>query len=173
MFEGRNCQKTATNEEGKSALSPRQCTMSQVDCNKTTWIALQIASTPTLFSRSGLQWLLAICRPQKNAPGKEIWLQWRSDIGNWGLFWGQRQIVLQKMHRIVREALESVYHPRRRLLMNKVEFFLKVVVLLVRLGTYWVICYILLIEIECRGFMEVETDGRKRSNAQKYCPFLT
>ena len=107
--------KMTTNEEGKSALSPRQCTMSQVDCNKTTWIALQIASTPTLFSRSGLQWLLAVCRPQKNAPGKEIWLQWRSDIGNWGVFWGKRQIVLQKRYWIVKEALESVYHPGRRL----------------------------------------------------------
>ena len=34
--------KTATNEKEKSALSPRQCTVSQVDCKdgKTTWIAL-------------------------------------------------------------------------------------------------------------------------------------
>ena len=73
----------ATNEE-KSALSPRQCFVSQVDCNngKTTWIALKIASAPTLFSKSGHQWLLAVCRPQKNAPGKEIWVQWRSDIRN-------------------------------------------------------------------------------------------
>ena len=53
---------------------------------KTIWITLQIASAPTLFSRSGPQQLLAICRLQKNAPGKEIWLQWRSDIGNWGIF---------------------------------------------------------------------------------------
>ena len=96
--------KTATNEE-KHALSPRQCTVSQVDHNngKTTWIA----STPTLFSRSGPQWLLTVCRPQKNAPGKEIWFQWRSNIGNWG--------VPQKRHQIVREVLESVHHSRRRL----------------------------------------------------------
>ena len=33
---------------------------------------------------------------KNNASGKEIWLQWRSDIGNWGVFWGQSQIVLQK-----------------------------------------------------------------------------
>ena len=117
----------------------RKCSVSQVDRNhdKTMWIALWIASAHTLFSRSGPQQLLAVCRPQKNAPGKEIWLQWRSDIENWGIFWGQRQIVLQKRHWVVREALESVYHPRRRLLMNKVEFCLKVVVLLVRPGTYW------------------------------------
>ena len=105
------------NEKEKSSLSPRQCTVSQVNRNdsKTTWIALQIASACTLFSRSGPQQQLAVCRPQKNVPSKEIWLQWRSDIGNWGVFWGQRQIVYQKEHWIVKEALESVYHPRRRL----------------------------------------------------------
>ena len=70
-------QKTATNEEEKSALSPRQCTVQQVDCNdgKATGIALQIASIPTLFFRSGPQRLSVVCRAQKNAPGKEIWLQ--------------------------------------------------------------------------------------------------
>ena len=38
VFEGRNCQKTATNEKEKIALSPKQCTVSQVDYNngKTT-----------------------------------------------------------------------------------------------------------------------------------------
>ena len=72
--------------------------MPQVNCNdgKTTWIALRIASVPTLFSRFGSQQLLDVCRPQKNAPGKEIWFQWWSDIRNWGIFWGQRQIVLKK-----------------------------------------------------------------------------
>ena len=75
----------------------RQCTVSQVDCNdvKTTWIAFWIASTLTLFSRSGPQQLLAVCRPQKNAPEKQIWLQW-SDIGNWGIFWGQRKSLYKK-----------------------------------------------------------------------------
>ena len=97
----------ATNEE-KSALLLRQCIVLQVDCydHKTTWIALWLASTTTLFYFS------PVCRPQKNAPGKEIWLQWRSDTGKWDVFWDQRQIVLQKRHQIVREALESVYHPR-------------------------------------------------------------
>ena len=84
--------KTATNEEEKSALSPKQCTVLEVDRydGETTWIALRIACAPTLFSRSGPQRLLAVCRPQKNAQGKEIWLQRRSDIGNWGVFWSQR-----------------------------------------------------------------------------------
>ena len=64
----------ATNEEEKSALSSRQCTVSQIDRNdgKTTWIALQIASALTLFSRSGPQRLLAVCRPQKMLQGKRF-----------------------------------------------------------------------------------------------------
>ena len=72
-----------TKKRPQNALSPRQCNVSQVDRNtgKTTRIALRIASTPTLFFRSSPQQLWAVCRPQKNAPGKEIWLQWRSDIG--------------------------------------------------------------------------------------------
>ena len=109
-------QKMATNEEENNALSPRQYNVSQVDHNnrESTWIALWIASTPTLFSRSGLQQLLAVCRSQKNALGNEIWLQWRNDIWNWGVFWGQRQIVVQKRYHTVREVLESVYDPRRR-----------------------------------------------------------
>ena len=81
----------------KSALSPRQGNMSLVYRNddKTTWIALWIASTSSLFTKSDPQQLLAVGRPQKNASGEEIWLQWWSDIGNWGGFWGQK-IVLQK-----------------------------------------------------------------------------
>ena len=55
------------------------------------------------------QRLLALCWPEKNAPGKEIWLQWRSDYRNWGLFWEQRRIILQKRHRKVREAFEWMY----------------------------------------------------------------
>ena len=91
-FDRRNRQKNVHKWRRKSALSPRRCTVSQVVCNndKTTWTALRIAFTPTLFSRSGPQWLLAVCRSQKNAPGKEIWLQWRSDIRNWGVFCGKR-----------------------------------------------------------------------------------
>ena len=51
----------------------------------------------------------------KNVPGKEIWLQWRSDYRNWGLFWEQRRIILQKRHRKVREALEWMYYAWNRL----------------------------------------------------------
>ena len=47
----------------KRALSLRQSTMSQVDYNdgKTTWIALRMASAPSLFFRSGPSdsWLFA------------------------------------------------------------------------------------------------------------------
>ena len=69
LIEGRNHQKTAINEEETSVLSQRQCTVSQIDRNdgKATWIALPIASTPTIFSKSGPQRLLAVYRPQKNA----------------------------------------------------------------------------------------------------------
>ena len=42
----------------------------------------------------------------------------------------------KKRHQIVREALESMHHSRRKLLMNKVEFCLKVVVLSVRPRIY-------------------------------------
>ena len=93
----------ATKEEEKSTLSSKQCTVSQVDHNdgKTTWIVLRIASALTLFSRSGSHWPLAVCRPQKNASGKEIWLHGRSKIRNWGVFWGQRQIVLQKVIKLL------------------------------------------------------------------------
>ena len=116
MFEGRNHQNTTRNEEEKSALSPRWCTMSQVDQNnsKTIWFALWIASAPTLFSRYRPQRLQAVCRPQKNTPEKEIWLQWRSDIRNWGVFWGQRQIVLQKGIELLEKHCNQ-YHHRRRL----------------------------------------------------------
>ena len=115
-----------------------------------------------LFSRCNSQWLLAVCRPQKNVSGKEIWLQWRSDIGNWGVFWGQRQIILQKRYWMIRETLESMCHARRRLLMNKVKFCLKVVILLIRPRTYWVMCYfgcwLLIVQIFtlCSRMMMVE-----------------
>ena len=59
-------------------------------------LKLQITSSPTIFSRSGQQRILALCWPGKNAPGKEIWLQWRSDCRKWGLFWDPRRIILKK-----------------------------------------------------------------------------
>ena len=45
---------------------------------------------------------------------KRIWLQRRSDIWKGSVLWCQRHIVLQKSHRIFREALESEYHSRRK-----------------------------------------------------------
>ena len=116
-FEGRNCEKTTLNEEEKSALSLKQCIVSQDvrNNNKIARIALRISSPSTVFSGSGSQRLLPARRPKSNAPGKEIWLEWRSDCRNWSLFWGQRQIVPQKRHRNIREALEWMYHSWRRL----------------------------------------------------------
>ena len=91
-FEERNCEKTTPNEEEKSALSPRQCTVSQVDRNnrKISRIALWITSSSTVFAGSGSQWLVPVCKPKKNSPGKKIWLQWRSDSRIWSVSWGQR-----------------------------------------------------------------------------------
>ena len=85
----------------KSAAPPRQCTVPHVheSDGQIEWIKLQIASSSTIFSRSGPQRLLALCWPEKNSPGKDIWLQWRNDCRNWSLFWEQRRIILQKRHR--------------------------------------------------------------------------
>ena len=98
----------------KSALSPRQCTMSQFDRNngKLHDLHFVLLKHPTYSPYLPPS---DYCITQKSAPGEEIRLQWRSDIGNWGVFCGQRQILQQKRHRIVREALESVHHPKRRL----------------------------------------------------------
>ena len=48
-------QKWPQMKKTKVLFSPRQCIVSQVDCNdgKPRWIALQIASASTLFSRFG------------------------------------------------------------------------------------------------------------------------
>ena len=91
-FKERNCKKMTPNEQEKSALSPKQCTASQVDRNdvKITWIALWIAFPSTVFSGSVSQWLLPVYKPKKNTPGNETWLQLRSGSWNWSAFWGQR-----------------------------------------------------------------------------------
>ena len=65
--------KTASHAKENSAVPPRQCIVPQVHGNdgQIEWIMLQIASLPTIFSRSGPQRLLALCSTEKNAPGKE------------------------------------------------------------------------------------------------------
>ena len=82
----------AANEQEKSALLPRQCAMSQVARyhGEIEWIELRIASTTTIFTGSGPQQLLPVCRPQKNAPRKEILLQRGSHHRNERLFRGLR-----------------------------------------------------------------------------------
>ena len=117
VFEGRICTKKKKKKKKKkshkwrrkSALLPRQCTVSQVDHNdgKTTWTALWIASAPTLFSRPGPQWLLAVCRPQKNATGERDLAPTKKWYRKLRRILKLRQIVLQKRHCIVREVLES------------------------------------------------------------------
>ena len=83
VFEGRNRQKMATDEEGKSALSPKQCTVSQVDCNysKITWITEAISNC--FCTHPILQiWTPTTTGCLHTSKGKEIWILWRSDIGN-------------------------------------------------------------------------------------------
>ena len=101
----------ATNEE-KSALSPRQYTVSQVDCNevKTTWIALRIAFAPTLCSRSGPKQLLAVCRPQRKRFGSN-----------------EEGITETEASNCQRSVGISVSPEKETMLSNKVEYFLKVV----------------------------------------------
>ena len=116
-FKGWNREKTTPNEEEKSALSPRQCAVSQVNHNngQIARIALWIASSSTVFSASGSQLLLPVYWSKTNVPEKEIWLQWRCYCRNWIVFWGQKWIFLQKGYQNVKEALEWMYHSWRRL----------------------------------------------------------
>ena len=62
-------------------------TMQHRNNGKIARIALSIAYLSTVYSGSVSQRLLPVCRPIKNAPGKDIWLQWRSDCRNWSVFW--------------------------------------------------------------------------------------
>ncbi|KAL7725070.1 hypothetical protein ACLKA6_010344 [Drosophila palustris] len=66
----RNRKETASYGEEKSVVPPRQCTVSQINENngKIERIGLRIASPSTVFSRFGPQRLLALRRPQKDAP---------------------------------------------------------------------------------------------------------
>lgn len=81
------------------------------------------ACSPDLAPRS-------ICRPQKNPLGKRIWLQWRNDWWGCRLFWKRIQIV--RVH-------VSLFKPT--VFINKVKC-LKKKCLLIRFGTYWIICYL-------------------------------
>ena len=68
--------------------------MSQVDRKdgKTTGITLRNATPDAILKMAPSDyWLFA---DLKTASRKEFWLQWRSDIVNWNVFWGQRQVVL-------------------------------------------------------------------------------
>ena len=123
--------KTTTNEEAKSALSLRQCTVSQVNCNdgKTTWIALWIASATGCLQKE-------CSREIDLAPLKK----WYRKL---------RHILRLKINRSTKKASNckrsvgiSVSASKEPMLMNKVELCLKAVVLLVRPGTYWVMCYL-------------------------------
>ena len=59
--------KPASQAKEKSVVPLRQCTVPQVHENdgQIKWINLKIASSPTIFSVSGPQRLLALCWPEK------------------------------------------------------------------------------------------------------------
>ena len=111
----------------KSALLPRQCTMSQVNRNdgKTAWIALHIVSVPTIFSRTGNQQLLAVCRPQKNAPKKDLAPMKKKTEAYFETkdkSFYEKGIMLLEKHWNQCITLEK----KQTMLMNKIEFFLDV-----------------------------------------------
>ena len=88
--------KMATNKEEKSALSPRQCTMSKVDCNDGK--NYMNCTSNCFCTHPNLQiWPSATtgCLQTSKEWSRERDLaSVRSDIRNWSVFWGQRQIIL-------------------------------------------------------------------------------
>ena len=66
--------KTASDAKEKSAVPPRQWTLTQIHDNdgQIEWIKLRIASSPTIFSRSGPQRLMALCWPEIILQGKRF-----------------------------------------------------------------------------------------------------
>ena len=142
MFEGRNRQKDGHKWRRKSALSSRQCTMSQVDRNddKTTWTALVIAPAPTLSPdlTPNDYWLFVDLKRM---------LQWKRLCSNEVI--SETEAYFEAKNKSSYKKCIELFEKRRNqcitleetMFMNKVEFCRKVFVLLVRLGTYWVMCY--------------------------------
>ena len=128
----------ATNEEEKSVLSPRQCTMSQVDRNDGKLHELHFKSLPHPDSpdlASSDYWLFADL--------KRI-LQGKRFGSNEELYRKLKCILRPKTNCSTKKTSNcqrSVGIKKETTLMNKVEFCLKVVDLLIRLGTYWM-CHI-------------------------------
>ena len=108
------------------------------------WIELRLASAPTIFTGSGPQRLLPVCRSQKNAPRKEILLQGTLHVST-----PKRTLISRpKINRFTRKVLKCyrsagliVLLLKETMLMNKVEFCQKNVFFLVSPGTYWSTCY--------------------------------
>ena len=47
-----------------------------------------------------------VLKPKEMAPGTEIFIKWRGQMGNQWLFWRPWQIVLQKRHRNIDRSLD-------------------------------------------------------------------
>ena len=146
MFEGKNGKK-ATNKE-KSALSPRQCTVS----SRSQWWQNYMNFTSNCFHThppysSDLAPATTVCLQTSKECSRERFGSNEEVISETEVYFEARHFFFFFFffffflkncffffHQIVREALEIVYHPRK-LLINKVEFCLKVI-LLVKPGIY-------------------------------------
>lgn len=73
---------------------------------KSKRIALQIASTSCVFSRSGPQWLLAVYIPQKNVPGKRFGSNEEVIAEVEAHFEGKDKLFYKKTYGKLREALK-------------------------------------------------------------------
>ena len=137
-FEGRNHQKKKQQIKKKEVhFHPDNalCHKSMATLNKLYFeFLLQPPYSPDLAPATA-----GCLQTSKNASRKEIYLQWRSNIGNLGVFWSQRQIVLQKSIEFLEKHWNQCISSKETMLINKVEFCQKIV-LLVRPGTYWVMC---------------------------------
>ena len=122
----------------KNALSPRQCTVSQGD-GKTTFELLPHPPYSPVLAPSDY-WLSADLK--RMIQGKKFGSIEEVISETEEYFEAQRQIVLKKKKIKKSIALLEKCWNQETMLMNKVEFCLKVVALLVRPGTYWVMCYI-------------------------------
>ena len=132
-----------TNEEEKLLFHqdhvPRH--MSIATMAKLHELHLELVPQPSYISRPPPRWQLAVWRPQMNALGKEIWLQWRNDIRNSLILRSKANHSTKKALNCLRSVGISVSPKRETLLRNKVECCQKVDVLFARTGTYWGICY--------------------------------
>ena len=100
-------EKTTIFGEEKNLVPSRQRTGGLI--HKIGFFGLRIASSPTLFFRSGPQRLQFVSWFEKMSPAKEISHQWGGHIGNGDLFCKVWPIVLFQGYQDVRRQFEEVH----------------------------------------------------------------